>query len=89
MHVVTLTTTVTPERTLTVRVPQDIPTGPVEVVVVFAAEPQPRPYHALGDLRTSEFFGMWRDRTDLPDSPALARTLRRGPHSPNTAAVKA
>ena len=89
MHVVTLTTTVTPERTLTVRVPQDIPTGPVEVAVVFAAEPRSRPYHTLGDLRTSEFFGMWRDRTDLPDGSAMARTLRRGPHSPNTTAVKA
>lgn len=74
MRVVTLTTTVTPERTLTVRVPQDIPTGPAQVVVVFVTEPQP--HRTLGDLRTSEFFGMWRDRTDLPDSPDLARTLR-------------
>jgi hypothetical protein len=56
MRVVTLTTTVTPKRTLTIPVPQDIPT--------------------LGDLRTSRFFGMWRDRTDLPDSPVLARMLR-------------
>ena len=74
MRVVMLTTKVTPERTLTIRVPQDIPTGPAQVVVVFVAEPHP--HRTLGDLRTSEFFGMWRDRTCLPDSPALARTLR-------------
>jgi hypothetical protein len=76
MRVVTLTTTVTSERILTIRVPQDVPAGPTEVIIVFAAESRPRPHRTLGDLRTSEFFGMWRDRTDLPDSPTLARTLR-------------
>jgi hypothetical protein len=76
MRVVTLTTTVTPKRTLTIPVPQDIPTGPAEVIVVFAAEPRSQPQRTLGDLRTSRFFGMWRDRTDLPDSPVLARMLR-------------
>jgi hypothetical protein len=76
MRVITLTTTVTPERTLTVQVPEDIPIGPTEVIVVFAVEPFSKPHHTLGDLRTSPFFGMWRDRTDLPDSPTLARTLR-------------
>jgi hypothetical protein len=74
MRVVTLTTEVTPERTLTIHVPQDIPAGPAQVVVVFVSEPQT--YRTLGDLRLSEFFGMWRDRTDLPESPALARILR-------------
>jgi hypothetical protein len=76
MRVVTLTTTVTPERSLTIRIPEDVPTGPAEVTVVFAAEPSSKSRRTLGDLRASEFFGMWRDRTDLPDSPTLARTLR-------------
>ncbi len=76
MRVVTLTTTVTPERTLTIRVPEEIPTGPAEVIVVFAVEHPSRPYNTLGELRASEFFGMWRDRTDLADSPVLARMLR-------------
>jgi hypothetical protein len=76
MRVVTLTTTITPERTLTIRVPEDIPSGPAEVVVVFNAEPQSQLHRTLGDLRNSEFFGIWRDRSDLPDSPTLARTLR-------------
>ena len=76
MRVVTLTTTVTPERTLTIRVPEEIPTGPAEVTVVFAPESTSKPRSTLGDLRASEFFNMWQDRTDLPKSPALARTLR-------------
>ena len=76
MRIVTLTTTVTPERTLTIRIPEEIPTGPAEVIVVFAAEHPSRPHRTLGELRASEFFGMWRYRTDLPDSPTLARTLR-------------
>ena len=76
MRVVTLTTTVTPERILIIHVPEDVPTGQAEVIVVFATEPRSQPHRTLGDLRTSEFFGMWRDRTDLPDSPVLARTLR-------------
>jgi hypothetical protein len=76
MRVVTVTATVTPERTLTIQVPKDVPIGPAEVIVVFAAEPRSQLHPTLGDLRASEFFGMWRDRTDLPDSPTLARTLR-------------
>jgi len=76
MRVVTLTTTITPERTLTIRVPEEVPTGPAEVIVVFAAEPPSEPHRTLGELRASEFFGVWRGRTDLPDSSILARTLR-------------
>ncbi len=30
----------------------------------------------LGALLESEFFGMWRERADLPASPELARQLR-------------
>jgi len=76
MRVVTITTTVTPDRTLTIRVPEEIPTGPAEVIVVFAPESSSKPCRTLGDLRASEFFNMWQGRTDLPESPALARTLR-------------
>jgi hypothetical protein len=77
MHLVKLKATVTPERVLTLRVPDDVPAGSMEVIVVFAPTESPsEPHSTLGALRESEFFGMWRDREDLPDSPALARTLR-------------
>jgi hypothetical protein len=35
-----------------------------------------RPSCTLGEILDTEFFGMWRDREDLPDSPTLARALR-------------
>ena len=35
-----------------------------------------RVYVRLPTFCVSDYFGMWRDRTDLPDSPALARMLR-------------
>ncbi|HDQ73918.1 MAG TPA: hypothetical protein ENN19_17750 [Chloroflexi bacterium] len=77
MHLVKLETTVTPERTLTLRVPEDMPAGSTEIIVVFAPTESPPARHCtLGDLRASEFFGMWRNRDDLPDTPTFARTLR-------------
>lgn len=77
MRLLKLKATVTPERSLTLRIPEDVPTGPTEIIVVFAPpETAPTAGSTLGDLRSSEFFGMWREREDLPDSPALARTLR-------------
>jgi hypothetical protein len=77
MHLVKLKTTVTPERTLTLRVPEDVPAGATEIIVVFAPTEPPSARHCtLGDLRASEFFGMWRNRDDLPDTPTFARTLR-------------
>jgi len=30
----------------------------------------------FGDILDTEFFGMWRERGDLPDSLILARSLR-------------
>jgi hypothetical protein len=77
MRLLRLKATVTPERTLTLQIPEDVPTGPTEIIVVFAPrETAPAAGRTLGDLRSSEFLGMWREREDLPDSPALARTLR-------------
>jgi len=77
MRLVKFKATVTPARTLTIRVPEDVPAGSTEVIVVFApTESAPERHSTLGDLRASEFFGMWRDREDLPASPTLARTLR-------------
>lgn len=32
----------------------------------------------LGDLAASEFFGMWRDRADIDDTPDFASRLRIG-----------
>jgi len=77
MRPVRLKTTVTEERTVTVKVPENAETGPVEMIVVFAP-PESNDVGAstLGDLGGSEFFGIWRDRDDVADSTAFARALR-------------
>lgn len=80
MRLVKLKTIVTAQRTVTLKVPEDVPTGPMEIIVVFAPpESSPRAAIAdstLGDLRASEFFGMWRERDDMADSSDFARALR-------------
>lgn len=75
MRLVKVKATITSERTLTVQVPEGVPAGPTEVIVVFASpESAPEHHPTLGDLRASEFFGMWSDRKDLPASPAVEVT---------------
>jgi hypothetical protein len=32
--------------------------------------------HTLGELADSQFFGLWRDRTDITDNIEFARQLR-------------
>lgn len=77
MRLVRLTATVTPDRTVTLKVPEDVPTGLTEIIVVFARpESSPELGGTLGELRASEFFGMWRERDDVADSSAFARALR-------------
>ena len=77
MRLVRLVTTVTEEHTVTVKVPEDVESGPVEMIVAFA----PRDSNdvgasTLGDLSGSEFFGIWHDRDDVTDSSDFARALR-------------
>jgi hypothetical protein len=62
-------------RELRIMLPHDIPIGPAEIVLVVSSlEPVKTP--TLGDFAASEFFGMWRDRTDIIDSVQFARQLR-------------
>ena len=75
MRTITLTTEIPPERKVEIEFPNDVPIGPAEIVVVVS----PRTAAAVstfGDLLHSEFFGMWRDRTDIGDSSEFARRLR-------------
>jgi hypothetical protein len=64
-----------PNRELHISLPMDVPTGPAEVVIVISS-PTNMKSSTLGDLLRSEFFGMWRDRTDIADSFPFARALR-------------
>lgn len=72
---INLTTEVPDSREVRIKLPDDVPPGPAEMVVIVASR-SPTAGHTLGDLARSEFFGMWRDRTDIGDSVEFARRLR-------------
>jgi len=64
-----------PNRELRVMLPSDFPTGPAEIEVVVSSPGEPS-VRTCGDFLSSEFFGMWRNRTDIGDSTKFARALR-------------
>ena len=74
MRTINLTTDVPPNRQVQLVLPDDVPTGPADIVVIVASRATPT--HTLGDLVHSPFFGMWRDRDDIGDSAEFARRLR-------------
>ena len=62
-------------RELRITLPPDVPTGSASIVITVS------PYGrstatTFDDLLNSEFFGMWRDRTDIDDSLEFSRKLR-------------
>src|SRR5439155_22986694 len=61
---INLKTEILQSRELRITLPDDVPTGPAEVVVVISPA---RISSTLGDLADSEFMGIWRDRTDIDD----------------------
>jgi hypothetical protein len=63
------------EFDLHITLPADVPMGTAEIVLVVSS-PVESKSATLGDLLDSEFFGMWRDRTDIADSIDFARFLR-------------
>ena len=64
-----------PSRELHVTLPIDVPVGPAEVVLVVSSQVSTGG-STLGELASSEFCGMWADRTDIGDSAEFARQLR-------------
>jgi hypothetical protein len=72
---INFTTDVPPNREVLITLPDDVPSGPADIVVVVAPRTTEK-RNTLGDLLNSEFFGMWRDRTDITDSADFARRLR-------------
>ena len=70
-----LTAEVSPEREVRITLPDNILPGLVDLVVV--VEQRGRAVERnLQDLLQSEFFGMWKDRSDIDDSVSFARQLR-------------
>ncbi len=80
MKTVTVQADIPPSRELRVVLPDDVPVGPRQIVIVLEGlddpEPPPGQIRTLGDLLDSEFFGLWADRDDITDSATFARELR-------------
>jgi hypothetical protein len=72
---INLTTNVPPNHEIRLTLPADVPTGPTDIVVMIASRSDTAA-PTLGEFLQSEFFGMWRDRTDIADSAEFARQLR-------------
>ena len=66
------------DRRLEIQIPEDVPLGPVEVVVVIFPEKLETARKPLtaGDLLRSPLFGLWKDREDIEDSIEFSRRLR-------------
>jgi len=62
-------------RELHIALPTDVPAGPAEIVLVVSPAALPQG-PILGEFGKSEFFGMWRDRSDVPDDASFAQELR-------------
>lgn len=72
---VNVTADIPPNRELRITLPTDVPVGPAEIVLVVSTA-EHMSARTLGDFGSSEFFGMWRDRSDIIDSVQFARSLR-------------
>ena len=64
------------DRQLKITIPEDVPLGPAEVVVVIVPEAVAKKGGTAGDLLQSPLFGLWKDRTDIGDSVEYVRKLR-------------
>jgi hypothetical protein len=75
VRTVNLNTDIPANRELRILLPEDIPPGPAEIVLVVSSSADSAA-STLGELADSEFFGMWRDRPDIKDSYEFAQHLR-------------
>ena len=72
---VTLTTDIPASRELRITLPADVPAGSAYILIMVSPSGS-MTSTTFGDLLSSEFFGMWRDRADIEDSLKFARKLR-------------
>ena len=75
VRTVSLNTDIPANRELRITLPADVPVGPAEIVLVVSSSDRAS-LRTAGDFARSEFFGMWRDRSDITDSAQFARDLR-------------
>jgi hypothetical protein len=76
MKTITCKVVIPTDRQLKIMVPEDVPPGPAEIVVVIVPEAVAEKGGTAGDLLRSPLFGIWKERTDIVDSREYARELR-------------
>ena len=76
MRTITSKVVIPTDRQLHISVPEDIPPGPAEIVLVIVPETTSGKGQTAGELLRSPLFGIWKDRTDIGDSVEYARNLR-------------
>ncbi len=76
MKTITYKLVIPTDRRLYISLPEDVPPGPAEVVVIVAPETARERGMTAGDLLRSPLFGLWRERTDIGESIEYARELR-------------
>jgi hypothetical protein len=76
MKTITCKVIIPTNRQLKITVPEDVPLGPAEVVVVIVTEAVAEKGGTAGDLLRSPLFGLWKERMDIADSRDYARELR-------------
>jgi hypothetical protein len=76
MKTITCKVVIPADRQLQIPVPEDVPPGPAEVVVVIMPQAIAVKGGTAGDLLRSPPFGLWKDRTEIGDSVEYARKLR-------------
>lgn len=77
-NTIIIRTDIGPDRRLHIRVPEDVPVGPAEIILTITPERNRRaePRGTAADLARSPLFGIWSDRDDIEDSLVYARQLR-------------
>lgn len=76
IRTVNLDTDIPANRELRIVLPPEFPEGPARIVLQVTTSPETAAQATLGSLAHSEFFGMWRERSDIRDSSEFAAKLR-------------
>ena len=76
MKIITCKAVIPADRQLKIRVPEDVPPGPAEVVLVIVPEAMAETGGTAGDFLRSPLFGLWKERMDIADNRDYARELR-------------
>lgn len=76
MRTITSKVVIPEDRELHLLIPEDVPPGPAEIVLVIVPATESGKGLTAGELLRSPLFGIWKERTDIGDSVEYARKLR-------------